>query len=207
MGASGAFTLRRAGRMWGLSRTLRAILAIATVLIVSAGNCQPGGGGGGVTIPTSDATPPEITLGAGQPGGNQAAVSGGGSPQGMTLISKTGSLNLTATGKDQESGIQEVNIWVNRVRISCDGGGTCTQAGPGLLGAPEFQSASPPKNPGDQVSASSILAQALDLTMRIPQGTPSPGGSLTVRLLFFAEPINYLGGKTRTPTLTATWSE
>jgi hypothetical protein len=160
-----------------------------------------------VTIPTSDATPPGITLGVGQPGGNQAAVSDGGAHQAMTLTSKTGSLNLTATGKDQESGVQEVNIWVNRVTETCDSGGTCTRVGPGLLGAPEFRSASPPKNPGDQVSASSILAQALDLTMRIPQGPPLPGGSRTVELIFFAQAINYLGAKTRTPELTATWME
>lgn len=182
------------------------IFIVATVTLSSC-NGGGGGGGGGITIPQNDSTAPTLTLGSGQQGGQNVTVSAGGSGQNMKLMSKTGSLNLLATAKDPESGIQTVEIWVNKETTFCDVNKICKKTGPGLLGKPTFESTSPQKKPGETTSDSSILAQALNLSTEIPQGSVQPGESRTVILTIFAVAVNHLGGRTQTPEIKATWSE
>lgn len=180
------------------------------LLLFLAGCCQPGTvcpTPEGITIAQSDSTAPELALGIGQPGGNNVTVSGGGSGQNMVLISKTGVLNLLATATDPESGVQALEIWINKKTTSCDAGGICTTTGPGLLGQPTFDSTSPQKQPGETTSASSILAQAFDISVEIPQGSISADESLTVELIIYAVAVNHLGGRVQTPEIIATWSE
>jgi hypothetical protein len=179
---------------------------IAIIVLLLLIGCQPTGGG--ITIPQSDSSAPGLTLGAGQQGGQDVTVSAGGSSQNMTLVSKSGPLNLLATANDPESGIQAVEIWVNKVTVSCNlTNDTCTQTGPGLLASPMFESTSPQKQPGDTASATSILAQALDLSQQIPQGNVAAGHTRTVTLIIHAVAVNHLGGRTQTPEIRATWSE
>jgi hypothetical protein len=186
-----------------------AILIVVFFLLLLLIGCQPpSGGGGGITIPQSDGSAPELSLGAGQQGGQNVTVSAGGSPQNLQLISKSGSLNLLATANDPESGIQALEIWVNKVTTSCDlVNNICTQSGPGLLSSPMFESSSPQKQPGDTTAAGSILAQALDLSQQIPQGSVAAGHSRTVTLTIYAVAVNHLGGRTQTPEIKAVWSE
>ena len=183
-------------------------VATAFVLLSAAcSSCPSSGGGGGVTIPQSDSTAPSLSFGAGQPGGQNVSVSAGGSAQAMTLVSKSGPLNLLATAKDPESGIQTVEIWVNKKVTNCNAANICTTTGPGLLGKPTYESASAKKNPGDQTPDSSILAEALDLSTEIPQGGVAAGASRVVTLEMYAVAVNHLGGKTQTPQISATWKE
>jgi hypothetical protein len=185
------------------------MLIVAAVTFSSCNSCNSGGGGsgGGITIAQSDSTAPTLTLGAGQSGGQDVTVSAGGSAQNMKLTSKTGALNLLATAKDPESGVQIVEIWVGKKTTSCDANGICKTTGPGLLGKPTFESTSPQKKPGETAAESSIMAQSLNLSTEIPQGSVPAGQSLTVTLIIHAVAVNHLGGRTQTPELTATWSE
>lgn len=181
------------------------IVAAVTFSSCNSGN-SGGGGGGGITIAQSDGTAPTLTLGVGQPGGQNISVSAGGSNQNMTLTSRTGSLNLLATAKDPESGVQAVEIWFNKESTFCRAAGPCTHVGPGLLGKPSFESTSPQKKPGETAADSSILAQPLNLSAEITRKL-LPGESLSVTLTFFAVAVNHLGGRTQTAEIRATWSE
>lgn len=186
------------------------ITLLAGILVLSLASCQSSGGG--ITIAQNDSTAPTLTFGVGQPagqsaGGQNVTVSAGGSAQTMKLTSKSGALNLLATAKDPESGIQAVEIWMNKKTTSCDAGGICTTNNPGLLGAPMFESTSPQKNPGQTTPDGSILLQAVNLSMEIPQASVLAGESLRVSLIFHAVAVNHLGGRTQTPEITATWSE
>jgi hypothetical protein len=181
------------------------VLAIwVTVLLLIGVACN--GPNGGIVIPASDSTGPTLALGAGQPSGQNITVNAGGSGQNMQLISKSGVLNLVATANDPESGIQAVEIWVNKRTISCDANESCSIT-PTLQGIPMFESRSPQLNPGDTTAASSILAQALDLSREISQGSLSAGATLTVDISIYAVAVNHLGGQTRTPEIVATWRE
>lgn len=177
------------------------LLLAVTLLFIG---CSSGSTTGGITIAQTDSTPPMITLGAGQPNGQNQTVNSGGSGGSLKLISKSGPLNLLVTAKDQESGVQTVQIWVNTSTTRCTGT-ICTTTGPGLLGSPTFQSTSPAKHPGDTVAATSILAEALDLTQVIPQQNVPSGDSLSVTIMIWAVAINYLGGQSQTPEIDATW--
>jgi hypothetical protein len=183
------------------------ITSFLLALLLALTACTPGGGGGGITIAQNDSTPPTLTLGAGQPGGQNISASAGGTGQSMTLVTKTGPVNLVATAVDPESGIQTVEIWVNQTITSCDANDVCQTSGPGLLGQPTFDSTSPQKQPGETTAESSIFATPLDLTTQIPQGSVSTGNTLTVDLTIFAVAVNHRGGRTQTPDLTLTWSE
>jgi hypothetical protein len=188
------------------SRYLRPITTILLVTLTLGAKCKGGSSGGGITIPQSDATPPTLSLQSAQPSGNTATVSAGGSAQSMKLLSKTGSVNLAATAKDGESGVQALEIWVNKKTTSCTGN-MCQPTGPGLLGSPQFESTSPKKNPGETTPESSIMLQALDLTKEIPQGAVQAGSTRKVELILFARARNHLSGQSQTPELTLTWSE
>jgi hypothetical protein len=181
-------------------------LPLLAVLLLALTACSGGtGSGGGITIPQSDATPPGLSFGTGQPNGQNVTVNAGGPAASMKLNSPTGVLNLTATANDPDSGIRTVQIWIETRLTVCPAAGPCTLVNPGLGSQPNFESTSPAKNPGDTASASSILAQALDLsTMISPAGAPQ-GGHRTTSLVMWAVAVNYLGGQTRSPDLTATW--
>src|SRR6185503_4226762 len=176
---------------------------IAFSLVLLLAGCK---GSGGITIPQSDSTPATLTLSAGQPNGGSATVSAGGSDQTMMLISKTGPLNLTATAQDPESGIQSLQIWVNQSSSNCEGD-TCTSSGQGLLTAPEFESTSPQKKPGEKTVAMSVLADALDLSKLIPAGSVAPGKKFFFSVIITAKAVNHLGGTAQTAQLFADWME
>jgi hypothetical protein len=186
----------------------RSIAAFAVVSFLSFVSCQGSGSSGtGVTIPASDATSPTLTLGAGQPGGQNVAVNVGGSVQGFALPGKTGVVNLVATAKDPESGVQAVEIWVNQEIYTCTAILVCSKTGPGLLSQPTFESSSPKLNPGETTSEASVLAEALDLGTVISQGTVPADTTRTTTLIIWAEARNHLAGAARTPEIRLTLSE
>ncbi len=177
---------------------------LALVLLMSAECPEPSKGG--IVIAQNDSTAPSLTLGAGQPGGQGVSVSNGGSGENRKLTSKSGPLNLNATAKDSESGVQALEIWVNKRTTTCEGD-ICSTTGPGLLGKPMFDSTSPQKKPGETTAESSMMLQSLDLSLMIPQGSPPRGQSRTVDIILDAKAVNHRGGRTQTPTITLTWSE
>jgi hypothetical protein len=165
-----------------------------------------GGGGGGITIPQSDGTPPSLTLQAGAANGPTASVSAGGAAATMTLASKSGSLNLSATARDPESGVRTVRVTVDKTVTECFGG-SCTTVNPGLASRPALESTGPARQPGDTVSESSVLLSSIDLAQEIPQTPPGAGATRTVTVRMTARALNHLGGTSLTPALTATWRE
>jgi hypothetical protein len=181
-----------------------ASFVITMAMLLAACESPPSSG---ITIAQNDATAPTLTFGIGQPSGQNVTVSVGGSAGSLKLIGKTGPLNLLATAKDPESGIQTVQIWVNATRTNCQPGGVCSATGPGLLGKPQFESTSQPKKPGETTAESSIMAEAFELSKEIPQGSVTGGGSLTVEFTFYAVAVNHLGGRVQSPVITATWTE
>jgi hypothetical protein len=183
--------------------------SLALVVLAVAG-CPPpgsGGGGGGITVPQSDATPPTLSVGAGQQGGPNLSASPGGSTQNGTLVRKTGPLNVLISANDPESGVQSVEIFYTSTVTIC-GASLCT--GPpthGLVGAPRFSSTSPQKLPGQIATASSTLADVLDLTAEIPQPAVAAGNTRIVKLYIWGRARNNLGGAATTPELVLTWKE
>ncbi len=185
---------------------------LVVVLLLMLVGCSTSGGGssgGGITIVQNDSTPPTLTLGAGQPGGQGVTVSAGGSGQKMKLTGKTGALNLLVTATDNESGVQAVEIRMY-TRISVYDADTSSMSTPvESADHPAFESTSPQKKPGETTVASTIMAEALDLSKEIPQGSAWPGKTITVDLFIYAVAVNHLGGRAQTPEITveATWNE
>jgi hypothetical protein len=179
------------------------LVALAASLLSS---CDEGGGGG-ITIPESDGSPPTISFGVAEAGQGSGVTVDGGAGEKLTLRARTGSLNLAVTAKDPESGIQKVEIWMTKKTTRCQADDTCSMTGPGLASSPKFDSTEPQKSPGDTTAESSVLAQALDLPTEIGQFVPPPGGSFTVDLELWAVAVNHLGGRTQTARVTATWRE
>jgi hypothetical protein len=180
--------------------------AIVTALGVGCGTGSGSGGAcNGIRIPESDTSPPGATFGIAAQGGPTTTVTIGGAPQTGTLPTKTGPLNLLVTAKDSESGVKDVQIWMTKRTTTCSGG-TCTTAGPGLVGQPRFSN---PRtgNTGDCVAESSIVAQSIDLATEIPQAPPPAGGSRSVSLQLWAVVINYRDANARTPVATIDWKE
>ena len=201
-------TLLRPTRPMLGARTLTAALLLAFVL----GGCTNGGNGGasadGVTVDANDTTAPTLQLSAAETGGGnpQVDVKPGDSPKTLQLRTKTESINLIATARDDESGVQTLQIWVNKKTTRCSGG-TCTVVGPGLLGAPRFESTEPKQSAGTAVSPQKTLLTALVLKDEIPQGSPGPGSTLVVEITIFATSANHVGAEASTPEITARWSE
>lgn len=192
----------------GLKMFNRALAAI--VLTLSLAACQSGGSSqGGITIPQSDGTPPAATLqvAVAASGGESAAVStSAGNPQSMTLLTKAGALNLAASAKDSESGVQNLEIWMSARTTTCNAS-TCQVSGPLQGGPPLFSSTTPQKKPGETTAESSIILQSLDLTQKIPQKSPASGDTITVVLIFWVKAVNHLGDKVTTPRIEATYRE
>lgn len=191
-----------------LVRTLTAALVTALVL----GGCSNDDNGGvpadGVTVDGNDATAPTLQLSAVETGGGnpQIDVKPGDSPKTLQLRTKTESINLIATARDAESGVQKLQIWVNKKTTRCSGG-ICSTSGPGLLGAPRFQSTEPKQPAGAVVSRQATLLAALVLKDEIPQTSPGPGGTLVVEITIWATATNHADAEARTPEITARWSE
>ena len=185
----------------------RGTVLFAAIILIALSACTGGGSDGGITIPTSDGSPPELSLGAGVTGGGpNVSVDTGGSDAALELRNKAGNLNLLASGKDPESGIKSLEIWINETTGRCASAGPCSTGGPDLSGAPRFDSTDPPKQPGDKTSASSLMAQALNLSSEIPGAAP-PGGSFSLRWDIYATSTNYLDGTSQTRTITVTYHD
>ena len=185
------------------------VLALALVIGVGLAGCDGSGGSssGGITIPSSDQTKPELSFGVGasdEPTA-KATVSAGGNDVIVTLNVKTGSLNLFATAKDPESGIQKVEIFMDETKTTCDSAGICAKVGPGLVGAPLSTSSEPQKQPGDTTTATSLLADTLNLPTHI--GSAPAGGTYDLVWEFWAEARNHLGGTVKSPTITVKYHE
>jgi dienelactone hydrolase len=186
----------------------RGIALFAAIVLIALSACNGGGGDGGITIPTSDRSPPELSLGAGQTGGGpNAAVTTYGRDATLTLRTKTGDLNLVASGNDSESGIRSLKIWMSEATSRCvSPTGPCSNLGPTSHATPRFDSTDPPKQPGDKTSASSTMAQSLNLSSEI-QGAAPPGGSFSFRWDIYATSTNYLDGTSQTKQVTVRYDD
>jgi hypothetical protein len=184
-------------------------LATLATLVLCAGwnNCPNNGNKGDITIAQTDATAPTISLAVAVVGGNSTTtVNSGGNAATLTLTAKTVKLNVLATAKDQESGIQAFEIWVgNQTHVRCDPVPVCATTGPGLTGQPMWSSITPKLNPGDRAVSTSIMAESLDpvaSSLLHPAEVPPVGGTLTESFTISAKATNHLGGSISTPDIT-----
>jgi hypothetical protein len=190
------------------ARRLATALLMALLLV----GCSNGGNGStpadAVTVDSGDSTPPTLQLSAAETGGGnpQVDIKPGDPAKTLQLRTKTESINLIATARDDESGVQRLQIWVGKRTLTCSGG-TCSPAGPGLQGAPRFQSTEPKQPAGAVVSRQKTLLAALVLRDEIPQTPPAPGTSRTVEIMISARAANHVDGEARTPNITARWTE
>lgn len=178
----------------------------AVVLLLSLAGCPQPSGSSGITIAQNDGTPPTLSLGAGQQGTQDVAVDVNGPAKNKTLTSKAGKLNLFATARDPESGIQRLEIWVRKQEKSCDAAGACTVAAPTPQN-PRFEFTSPQKQPGETTAEARTMLQSLDLSAEIPQGSISPGALLKIDFELSAVAVNNRGRQSQTPLLTVSWME
>ncbi|MFN8469696.1 MAG: hypothetical protein U0X20_29340 [Caldilineaceae bacterium] len=162
--------------------------------------------GDNITIVQNDSTAPELTVGIGQPEGESATASDGGSPASIKLTKKSGPLNVLVAARDGESGIQALRVDVVVEVTTCDAS-QCVGGQPPFSGAPTFDYTEPRKNPGDATAESITWGRELDLTMYIPQDNVAPGKSRFVDVIFTAAAVNHLGRRTLTPAVKARWSE
>jgi hypothetical protein len=154
-------------------------------------------------VATSDGTGPTVSLSL-EHDGNATSTS---NPK-LVLSSKTGKLNLVANAEDDESGIQTLEIYVDKISYSCPTqGGTCSVPSHGLQRTPTFQSSTPKKNPGDAMTPSSVMLQWIVLDQAIPQTPPAQGTTRTVEWEVHARAVNNFGTEAVTPLLYAVWSE
>jgi hypothetical protein len=145
-------------------------ITMAIMLCLGLASCGGGGSsGGGNTIQQSDGTPPEATLEAAATVGEDTATvsTSSGTSQSMTLHTKAGSLNLLASAKDSESGIRDLEIWIE-VKVTSCGQGGCQGGNPPLTGAPRFSRTGSAKAPGENTAEQSIMLQSIDLIKEIP---------------------------------------
>ena len=180
-------------------------LALSWPLFLAAG-CG-GGTSGGIVVPQTDATPPTLTLQVGVANGPSGSVAPGGTGSALTLTAKTGTLNISASARDPESGVRTVRVLVDKTITECTPPDACTMQNPGLTSAPSLLSDSPARSPGETVSESSVLLDSIDLATEIRQTPPAAGTTLTATLRLTARATNYLGGSSVTPALTVTWKE
>ena len=172
--------------------------ALGCIVIGVAAGCTPPSG---PVVAASDSTPPEASFSLSH------STSGSASSGTLTLLTKTGPLYFSATGKDPETGIQAVEIWLTTSSTFCDSSGICTQSGPGLVGAPTWTSTQPKKNPGEVMSPTSFLVDWVELGTSISQQPLSPGESRSKTWEAWAVVKNNLGMVTTTGVVKATWSE
>jgi len=171
-----------------------AALTVSAIGLLPA--CTPPSG---PVVASSDSTPPAASLSLSH------SPSGSASSGTLTLLTKTGPLYFTATGQDQESGVQDVEIWISTTSTSCDTE-ICSSsvADPG---APTWTSTSPKKNPGEPMSVNSVLIEWTELTTSIPQQPVLPGHSRSRTWEAWAVVKNNFGMKTTTGSVKADWSE
>jgi hypothetical protein len=190
------------------ARTLAPALVLACVLV----GCSNDGNGStpadAVTVDAGDSTPPTLQLSAAETGGGnpQVDIKPGDPPKTLQLRTKTESINLIATAHDDESGVQRLQMWVGKRTTTCSGG-SCSPSGPGLQGAPRFQSTEPKQPAGAVVSRQKTLLAALVLRDEIPQTAPGPGTTRTVEITISARAANHVDTEARTPAITARWNE
>jgi hypothetical protein len=125
----------------------------------------------------------------------------------MTLLTKTGPLYFSAVGRDPETGIQDVQIWLEWSSEFCDVFDQCFGDGSGLLGAPAWTSTSPQAHPGEPMSESSLLVEWVELSTSIGQRPLLPGETRFKSWKAWVVVKNNLGMSTQTAPVSATWSE
>lgn len=183
-------------------RKRSALFPLALCVLVCVG-CPTGD----VTVPQSDSTPPTMSLQVAVEGSNSTtAVSTGSAPATLSLTSKTVKLNIAATAKDADSGVQDLEIWIaNQLKVRCESPTSCSTSGPGSASQPMWSSTSAKVSPGGLAVSSSILSESLDPVatgLLHPAEQPPAGGSLTESFTIWVQATNQLGGTARTPDLT-----
>jgi hypothetical protein len=175
-------------------KVVTAVLAAAMGVMTA---CQPPSG---PVVAATDSTPPIASLSLSH------TPSGSASSGDLKLLTKSGPLYFSAVGRDPETGIQDVQIWVSVKSSFCDAE-SCTGDSGGLIGAPRWTSTSPKKNPGEPMSETSLLLEWVELGTALYQGRLMPGESQFTKWTAHAVVKNNLGMTTTTGDVTATFFE
>jgi hypothetical protein len=117
-------------------------------------------------------------------------------------------LSFAATAVDNESGVQAVEVWIEKREDTCNTAtGLCSGGNFQAEQIPRFSSSGPAKTPGEKTAPSSILIDTLNVADEIPQAAPPAGTTRTVVLRIYVVAVNNLGGRSQTPNLEVRWSE
>ncbi len=177
---------------WHRAPTLA--MAVSVTIILTA--CTTTGqrfclGGSEITIPTTDSTPPAVTIDFHMPGGSVVTrVPGDGLPREIT-VPTNGVVTILAFTNDAQ-GVKDSQIWAAARTCSGDGQNeSCS--GPGGLGTPSADNAEP--NSVGQVGCTLRIAK-----QNVPVNsvtTQTRTGSVSQEVS--ARGVNFGGQTTRTP--------
>ena len=187
-----------------LQKKAMILSAVTGLLICTSCNSCPNKGD--LTVPQTDATPPTVSLSVGVVGSNSTTTTAsGGSAVTLTLGNKTVTLNIAATAKDPESGVQALEIDVgNQIEKICTGPSQCSGGSMGNV-SPMWTSSTPAVSPGGSgVSTSTMLESFVPSSVGLlhPQQQPPAGGTLTESFTISAKATNNLGASASTPEIT-----
>jgi hypothetical protein len=171
---------------------------IFAVLLTACTGCTPTPSGG-ISVDPNDQTPASVGLQASEANPGAQTVSAGalGTTTNLAVRQRTAVMNLLATAKDSESGVQALQIWGDLTLTTCVGA-ICTQSHP-LLGAPLFDTSEPKKGAGEQDEESTLMLEPLDLSGLIPANATS------AQLDLWAEAFNHAGLDSKTGQVRVSW--
>jgi hypothetical protein len=107
---------------------------------------------------------------------------------------------MIAAGTDNDGGIQDIQIWVEKTTWIINPNGTETQEGPGLLGNPSAGNPDTTSKLGDQVLKKRIASFNVE-DFKAP-GNPA---NRKVRIRVWAVAINFAGDKSQSNPITFDW--
>ena len=150
--------------------------------------------GTSITIPASDATPPTTVMDVHLPNKPIITVTPP-SPAVSSTIGGSDTVTIIAKGTDPE-GTKDIQIWVEETWWTTSGG-TTTQTGPGLLGAPEAHNLD-----NGTAGAKGCTERVATLNLYIKQRRKL---ATSYRIRTWATAINFGGAKVNSAVVTLTW--
>ena len=177
---------------YALLGSLTLLLMLATSCTSCANHCKDSPQDC-VTIPSSDATAPAVSLTAFS-NGPQVTVTNTSAPA-TANIAKGDTITLWANCTDPDGGCKDVKIWVEKTTTVTNSDGTATTTGPGLLGNPSAEAADTTSKVGD------VVPKQLIVTFKV-EDFKAPAPNTSIRIRAWAEGLNFSNGKSTTKDLT-----
>ena len=167
------------------------VTALVVLLATAFKGCPKCLVGQEIVIPSSDGTPPSVTMDFILPNGNTITVTPG-STTSTVPVPGGGEVTVIVNAKDSE-GVKDAQIWAAKVTWTIDPNtGAATRSGPETLGAPTASNADS-GSPGKKGCTQRLVSQTL-----VVRSTPRGRVSYEIS----ARGFNFGGGDVRTPLVT-----